>query len=94
MHDKFELHKKYKKLSRLESAIFSGLVVEVAAFKTKGNKVSDLVPVTPEDILESLLLAGPSKSIKYHLRKILYKGFYTLRNETLNRRIFLLTLSN
>jgi hypothetical protein len=56
--------------------------------------MNDLVPVTPEDILESLLLAGPSKPIKYHLGKILYKGFYILRNDSLNRRIFLLTISN
>jgi hypothetical protein len=56
--------------------------------------VSDLVPITPEDILESLLLAGPSKPIKYHLGKILYKGFYTLRNDSLNRRIFPLKLSD
>jgi hypothetical protein len=56
--------------------------------------MNDLVPVKLEDLLESLLLAGPFKPIIYHLGKILYKGFYTLQNDSLNRRIFLLTLSN
>jgi hypothetical protein len=56
--------------------------------------VSDLVPITLEDILESLFLAGPSKPIKYHLRKSLYKGFYILQNDSLNRRIFPLKLSD